>query len=179
MTETVAELKILNKDTWQQPKDVLLHGCFGFIGGHLILGRYHHQEILKLLVDKGWTWEQLESASQVWGWYTVHLPTTTKPPRVELTFVSDAAYLHKEAVKDCKEAFCRVFNVPRTYGSFSRNGGDVIQRWGNKGYEYGGDYDRHYGEKGNMREMSENNSSVPIKVTPIPEPPKIRTKDGA
>lgn len=145
------------------------HGCFGFVNGHLILGNSHHQEILAALLGAGWSWEDLMEAEQIWGWYSAF-----DGRGIELSFVSDAGFLHDSAEKGAKAAFEKVFKLPVTY---TRRGGDVIQR--GRG-SFGGDFEESYIMGEDPEEMHEQWSelnesqgwSIPQNVTPIPDPPR-------
>lgn len=137
------------------------HGCFGFVDGNLIIGNRHHQEIMALLIDKGWTWTDLMEAEQIWGWYSV-----CKGASVKVNFVSDAAFLHKAAAKKCRKAFSELFDLP-CEGKYKLNNGDVKQR--HPGLEYGGDYDRHYAEGSDSLKWVKEHPTV---ISDIPDPPQ-------
>lgn len=115
------------------------HGCFGFINGHLILGNRHHMEIMyRLIEDKGWTWDELVNAEQVWGWYG-HTSQGSSA-----SFSSDAGIMSGEKTKKaCLEAFGEYFHTPfkmgSGYGGKSKNtyGGNMEAKYGKPG-EWGG-----------------------------------------
>lgn len=151
---------------YRVPEKLSGNGCFGFVDGHLMLGNRHHQAIMARLLGNGWTWEDLMTAEQIWGWYYVQSPTTgyEGPPKVVLDFVSDAAYLHRGAVLPCKKAFKELFKVKSCVGAFSRNRGDVSERGHG---DYGGDFDRHYG-RADLKAVR-----GVLEATPVPEKVKV------
>jgi hypothetical protein len=146
--------------SYKPPVGVSGYGCFGFVNGHLILGKHHHQAIMAHFIANGWTWEDLMTAEQIWGWYSLSYGHNEKP-RVDLNFVSDAAYLHRDAVKPCKAAFKKLFGVTQVTGLFSKNGGDVVKRHGT---DYGGDYDRHYKDHPDRAARVSEKTPIPEKV---------------
>ena len=133
------------------------HGCFGFLNGCLILGNRHHQEVMfRLINDKGWTWEQLIEAKQVWGWYHA----AGEPGSIN--FSSDAGTMTSNKVKkDCinqfEEWFSKKFNEGNGYGGKSKA-------------NYGGDFEENYGKPGNWQGYKADWESTII--TPLPDPPK-------
>ena len=155
-------------NSYKPPKGVATHGCFGYVAGSLIVGDKHHQAIMALLIDNGWTWDQLMEAEQIWGWYSLYYGHQDKKPYVDLNYVSDGGFLHKEASKGCKEAFAELFGLTdiggKAKGKFKNNGGDVLDRGHGK---FGGDFERHYGE-GKLLPSA----YVRTSVTPIPPPPE-------
>ena len=112
-------------------------GCFGYIGGHLILGEKHHQEMIARLLDAGWTWDQLMNAKQAWGWYIFggytdwdedewyEVPAATewdwRDGYIELSFTSDAA-MQKGAIGATVAAFKQLFGLPVYYESGEASG---------------------------------------------------------
>jgi hypothetical protein len=131
-------------------------GCFGFLNGHLILGNRHHQEVMfRLINDKGWTWEQLMNAKQVWGWYHVAGDKAT------VNFSSDAGTMTSKKVKEeCLQEFSDWYG--KTFIESSGYGGKSKAT-------YGGDFNSKYGEPGkwNGHKASYDNTII----TPLPDPP--------
>lgn len=143
---------------FQHPMFLPAHGCFGFINGNLILGNRHHQEVMfRLINDKGWTWEQLMDAEQVWGWF--HHASEEKG---QINFSSDAGSMtSKKVKKDCLQTFGEWFGKPFTEGS----------GYGGKSKEnYGGDFAYKYGEPGKWDGYKAHHNSTII--TPLPDPPE-------
>jgi hypothetical protein len=135
------------------------HGCFGFINGCLIVGNRHHQEVMfRLINEKGWTWEQLMNADQVWGWFSHYGDSGT------ITFSSDAGTMTSKKIKNqCIAEFSEWFGKP-----FSNDGG----YGGKKKSEYGGDFKSKYGdpETGTWDGYrAEEDSTI---LTPLPDPPE-------
>lgn len=102
--------KVAAEENWtdQDWKDRGLssNGCFGFVDGHLIFGSTHHQMIMAALLNKGWTWNQLNRASQAWGWYQV-----SSNYGVSVRFSSDAGVQKSEAVEGALEAFKQLYHL--------------------------------------------------------------------
>lgn len=137
------------------------HGCFGFINGNLILGNRHHQEVMfRLINEKGWTWEQLMEAEQVWGWYSAYMNGNG-----EINFSSDAGTMTSKKVKKaCIQEFEAWFNKPFKEGS----------GYGGKSKsDYGGDFKSKYGdpETGTWDGYRADEDSTII--TPLPSPPEV------
>jgi hypothetical protein len=133
------------------------HGCFGFINGNLILGNRHHQEVMfRLIEEKGWTWEQLVDAKQVWGWYYA------TGNQGSVNFSSDAGTMSSKKVKkDCMNQFEEWFSKKFVEGS----------GYGGKSKKtYGGDFEYKYGTPGNWTGHKAGYDSTII--TPLPNPPK-------
>lgn len=155
---------------WELPKGYPSNGCFGYIAGHLLVGSRHHQAIMSQLLDNGWTWTDLMTAEQVWGWYDVVGPGVNygyeaHPARVSLNFVSDAATMNEEAVEGCKQAFMELYGVEQVTGDWYDNR-DVERH----GLEYGGDFDRHYIVDGKLKP----NNVIKTDLTPVPPPPSLK-----
>jgi len=155
------------KNSWGEIKELGLkhpiflpqRGCFGFINGHLIIGNRHHQEVMfRLINEKGWTWEQLVDAEQVWGWFYSH--DSYGGPTVR--FSSDAGTMTSKKVKnkciaEFSEWFGKTFTEAEGYGGLSKS-------------NYGGDFQSKYGEPGNW-DGSRAKESTTI-ITPLPDPPE-------
>lgn len=133
-------------------------GCFGFINGNLILGNRHHQEVMfRLISEKGWTWDQLVEAEQVWGWFYAY------ETEASINFSSDAGSMtSKKVKKDCIKKFGEWFGKPFKEGS-GYGGLDKDS--------YGGDFAKKYGEPGNWNGYKADYDSTII--TPLPDPPEV------
>lgn len=126
----------LKGDWWTvwKERDLPQQGCFGYIGGELLIGQAHHQQIMGALQNNGWDWSDLFSAPQAWGWFNVKVqsgwdsatqeftydfPTT----HLELMFTSDAGIMDDEMVQAAGGEFARLYNMPvkQTALSGSRN----------------------------------------------------------
>jgi hypothetical protein len=153
-------LSKINIKTKFIPRDLPHSGCFGFVNGHLLIGHHHHQAIMAQLIDAGWTWEDLMTAEQIWGWFVVD-DNFFGQPHVNIDFVSDAATMNKSAAKGCRKAFTKLYKI-KGKGSWKANRGDVTSR---HNLSYGGDFDTHYGEGRSV-------PKVIYDATPIPEPPR-------
>lgn len=112
-------------------------GCFGYIGGSLLLGSAHHQEIMAALLEAGWTWEQLMYAPQAWGWYEMYVSygdgdnwyeysydpaeARAKKSTVELNFASDAGVQNKTMAPKVRQAFRNLTGIHKIddYGGMS------------------------------------------------------------
>lgn len=143
---------------FQHPMFLPQHGCFGYINGNLILGNRHHQEVMfRLINDKGWTWEQLVEAEQVWGWYHVSVDLGS------INFSSDAGTMTgKKVKKACMDQFGAWFGKPFKEG----NG------YGGKSKKtYGGDFEYKYGTPGNWNGYKADYDNTII--TPLPDPPEV------
>jgi hypothetical protein len=100
-------------------------GCFGYIGNHLIIGTKHHQQIMAKLMDAGWTWEDLFTAPQAWGWFEasdgeVYNYETGEyeknNPFMSISFSSDAGVQDDEAVGRAKAKFAELYHLPVVSG---------------------------------------------------------------
>lgn len=133
-------------------------GCFGFINGYLILGNRHHQEVMfRLINEKGWTWEQLVDAKQVWGWFH------TFDKKGDVRFSSDAGSMTSKQVKNqCIAEFSEWFGTPFH---------ETVGYGGLNKAKYGGDFKSKYGdpEEGKWDGYRANEESTII--TPLPDPP--------
>lgn len=175
--EKIAKFKAEHPEWENYNPGVPHHGCFGFLNGHLILGAGHHQAIMAMLLDGGWTWQELFEATQVWGWYTINAMDFDSPwfdpdefyePSVSVSFVSDAAIMQEEAAEACVEAFKEVLGVTKVTGGEFMEDRDVRRH----GREYGGDFDRHYkGEDGEL--VLPSYRAIYDDVTPLPPPPSL------
>lgn len=122
-------------DYWQD-EGLPSSGCFGFVNGHLILGKGHHQLIMARLISAGWTWEQLMEAEQAWGWYNLE-PVSYHEQYfdienmkdwqkhsyfVHVMFTSDAGYQNEDAKNGALGAFASMYHIPakedKSYGSY-------------------------------------------------------------
>jgi hypothetical protein len=103
------------------------NGCFGYVNGHLILGKGHHQAIMGELMNHGWTWEDLFAVPQAWGWYSF---ISSTDPFIELQFTSDAGIQNKDEVRKAGLAFAEKFRIPITQSGNPRG---ILE----KGNEYG------------------------------------------
>lgn len=152
------------------------HGCFGFLNGHLILGNRHHQEIMnRLIEDAGWTWDDLMSADQVWGWYDAGSHGNVR-------FASDAGIMSSEDTKDaCVKAFGTLWQNEIKFNQDA--GGYDIK---DKGYNpdkkstskdikgYGGAYHKNYGAGGNKKGWE---GTINYDITPLPLPPGAENEE--
>lgn len=142
---------------FQHPIFLPQRGCFGFINGNLILGNRHHQEVMfRLINEKGWTWEQLVEAKQVWGWFYTYEGSG------DVRFSSDAGSMtSKKVKKECIKAFTTWFN--KDFHESEGYGGLTKAR-------YGGDFKQKYGEPGNWDGYkAEYDNTI---ITPLPNPPE-------
>lgn len=102
-------------------------GCFGYVNGHLVLGKAHHQLIMSNFLYKGWTMEQLFMAPQAWGWFTVnpiqyydqYFPNKDDMKKwqqessfVLAQFTSDAGLQMDEEVQAALGAFSSMYHLP-------------------------------------------------------------------
>jgi hypothetical protein len=95
----------------------MMHGAFGYINGHLIVGLTHHQAIIAQLLNNGWTWEQLMTVPQAWGWFYRGNGIT------DLRFTSDAGFQNDEAIEQAKKEFEDLFGEPtRLYAGYQTRG---------------------------------------------------------
>lgn len=151
---------------FQHPVFLPKRGCFGFINGNLIIGNRHHQEVMyRLINDKGWTWEQLMEAKQVWGWFYNYgedlFGEGNDPGTGTVRFSSDAGTMtSKKVKKDCIKTFEEWFNCPFT----------EAEGYGGKNKDnYGGDFEEKYGKPGNWTGYKvEYDNTI---ITPLPDPP--------
>ena len=122
-------------DYWQD-QGLPSSGCFGYVNGHLILGKGHHQLIMARLISAGWTWEQLMEAEQAWGWYNLEnvqyydgyfdldkMKDWQKYSYfVHVMFTSDAGYQNEDAKRGALGAFATMYHLParedKSYGSY-------------------------------------------------------------
>ena len=142
---------------YSHPLFIPKHGCFGFINGNLILANRHHMEIMyRLMEDKGWTWDDLMNATQVWGWYS-----WTGTGDGSVTFSSDAGIMTSEKVKNaCVKAFSDYFGH-----KFKKSGG-----YGGKNKKtFGGNMELKYGKPG---QWGGYKCELPNTIiSPLPDPP--------
>jgi GNAT superfamily N-acetyltransferase/predicted RNA-binding Zn-ribbon protein involved in translation (DUF1610 family) len=98
--------------------------CFGFVGGHLFLGKKHHQQIIAKLIEQGWNWEDLMNAQQAWGWGEVerswdYSGGVGKASGLRVAFTSDAGFQNEKAVERAKGALAQLYHLPVRGGSFA------------------------------------------------------------
>lgn len=107
--------------------------CFGFLNGKLYLGYTHHMAIMNALLVKGWTWEDLMNAEQVWGWldanYTVPI----------VNFSTDAGMIGSEEVKE--EAI-------KSLNSYFGTSFTEHTTWGQSNQKFAPQFDMKYGPGG-------------------------------
>jgi len=119
-----------------------LYSCFGFIPPVLYLGSSHHMAIMAQLLEHGWTWEDLASAPQIWGWCYEQGMLGDQNKKVRLKFSTDAAAHDPELVPQVKDAFAKLL------------GADEVDDYGDPkatNTEYGPNFDRLYGDEGAYR----------------------------
>lgn len=119
------------------------HGftCFGFLDNKLFLGARHHMAIMKQMLAHGYTWDQLVSTPQLWGWvsqYRAGARGVNEPAQILLRFSTDAASLDPSLVPQVREAFARL------------TGESTINVIGmdQSNEEYAPEMDTHYGPGG-------------------------------
>lgn len=142
-------------------------GSFGYVNGHLIRGDAHHQVIMAGLLEAGWTWEQLMSVPQAWGWFAIDNAwgAGDTSPYVDVKFASDAGF---QTVSDDEVlgAFAREYKLPA-----KNRFGEGSQR----GITYEVDYGLGLGGGGKeMIKQYQENSDIYIDshiADPIPPPP--------
>src|SRR6476646_3435839 len=119
-------------------------GCFGYVNGHLVLGKAHHQLIMSNFLYKGWTMEQLFMAPQAWGWFTVnpiqyydqYFPNMDKMKDwqkessfVLAQFTSDAGLQMDEEVQKALGAFSAMYHLPARLDTDQRVRGVVEENF--------------------------------------------------
>jgi hypothetical protein len=58
--------------TFYKVAELPVGGPFGYVNGSFLAGGGHHQMIISELIKNGWTWEDLLTVPQAWGWIGVH-----------------------------------------------------------------------------------------------------------
>jgi hypothetical protein len=88
-------------------------GPFGWVNGAFLAGGGHHQAIIAMLMKHGWTWEDLFTARQAWGWLSI----TSEYGRggsgeryLSISFSSDAGM--QNDVEDCMQDLANRYKLP-------------------------------------------------------------------
>jgi hypothetical protein len=145
---------------YYRENDLLKQGAFAFMNGNLIRAHTHHQGIMNQLLKHGWTWVDMMTVPQAWGWFTVEDYFSEDIPRVSVRFTSDAAIQTEDEIIKAKAAFANAYQLP------------VIQQHDTVyGYEH---YDKQYGRASWERNYGEGGyyeNADPILQGEIPPPP--------
>lgn len=154
------ELKEYEDKGEMHPAFLPVHGCFGFLNGHLIIGMRHHQEIMYRLLESGWTWDDLLKADQRWGWFSYSPGEGVG----DLRFSSDAGTMTAD-ISAVEAAFENLYHAP-FHDNKSGYGGKSEST-------YGGNFNLKYGPTdAPVEEMTGTKTKYDNSIlTPLPAPP--------
>lgn len=149
--------KKIAKNVLEMPKG----DTFGYVNGHLVIGNTHHQGIIANFLNNGWTWEDLFTVPQMWGWWQRF------GEHIKLKFTSDSGFQNAELIPEVVEAFENLFE------------GATVQA---PGYTRGVENEEEYGEGLSGKKWLETyleggknyeriQQRVYHELTPIPDPP--------
>lgn len=161
-------------------------GPFGYVDGHLVFGQSHHQLIMAAFLNHGWTWAQLASVPQAWGWFSIQHPydmydytdtqdewTNQHPknqtndgdtkswPWINIAFSSDAGLQNSSAVKGAINEFQYLYQLP-VHQPYEATGVDPTQL--GKGLKGVGNINKYL--KGGQYEY------LADRIKGVPPPPK-------
>lgn len=143
-------------------------GCYGFVNGTLILGIKHHQAIMMKMINAGWTWEQLMSVPQVWGWFGVDRYGKERDdeddewwPTLGISFASDSGIMtDEEVMKRAAGAFANLYHMPIEYHTHAGHGVNLEKHEYGKGLR-GKDFAQNYLPGGQLHYLMEEIGKIP------------------
>lgn len=143
-------LPLLPRSSAIEGPDGTYISCFGFVNGTLYFGQRHHMAIMNWLLDHGFDWNTLMTASQIWGWVYPGSAGT-----VYVRFSTDAGILDTSLESEAAKAIEQYTGKPV-----------MSETIGQSNSEFAPNFERLYGEGGDLADFE------PIKMKVFhPTPP--------